>query len=183
MRALTLVGNAHKLAGYYPQAHTAYTTARDRYAQSLRIKRELGDETGAAVTLISLADLDLAGDRLPEAREAGEQAAAIFRAHGERRSLAHSLAVLAGVAIAAHRPDDAAALAGEALEIARAMEYPPGDRAGPRPARQPVRGGRAGAARRYRDALGHLYDAEVTAAVLHALSALETADHAGPAGD
>ena len=27
------------------------------------------------------------------------------------------------------------------------------------------------------------YDAEVTAAVLHALSALETADHAGPAGD
>jgi len=162
-----------------------HAVARDRYAASLRIKRELGDETGAAVTLISLADLDLAGGRLSEAREAGEQAAAIFRAHGERRSLAHSLAVLAGVAIAQHRPDDAAALAGEALEIARAVEYRPaiglalarlGDMAA-------AVGDRAGAARRYRDALDHLYDAEVTAGVLHALSALETADQAGPAGD
>jgi len=216
--ALTLVGNAHKLAGHYPQARTAYTTAldlaevagdrarvavvlnnlgilghevgehavaRDRYAESLRIKQEFGDETGAAVTLISLADLDLAGGRLPEAREAGEEAAAIFRAHGERRSLAHSLAVLAGVAVAQHRPDDAAALAGEALEIARAVEYRPAiglalARLGDLSA---AAGDRAGAARRYSDALDHLYDAEVTAAVLHALSALETANHAGPAGD
>ena len=208
--ALTLVGNAHKLAGHYPQARTAYTAAldlaeaagdrarvavvlnnlgilghevgehavaRDRYAESLRIKQEFGDETGAAVTLISLADLDLAGGRLPEAREAGEQAAATFRAHGERRSLAHSLAVLAGVAIAQHRPDDAAALAGEALEIARAVEYRPAiglalARLGDLSA---AAGDRPGAARRYSDALDHLYDAEVTAAVLQALSAIETA--------
>jgi predicted ATPase/transcriptional regulator with XRE-family HTH domain len=162
-----------------------HPVARDRYAESLRIKRELGDETGAAVTLISLADLDLADSRLPAAREFGEQAAAIFRAHGERRNLAHSLAVLAGIAVTQHRPDDAAALAGEALEIARAVEYRPaiglalarlGDLAA-------AAGDRADAAHRYRDALDHLYDAEVTAAVLHALSALETADHTGPTGD
>ncbi len=162
-----------------------HPVARDRYAASLRIKRELGDDTGAAVTLISLADLDLADGRLPTAREAGEQAAAIFRAHGERRSLAHSLAVLAGIAIAQHRHDDAVALAGEALDIARAVEYRPaiglalarlGDLAA-------AAGDRADAARRYRDALDHLYDAEATAAVVHALSALETVDHAGPASD
>jgi predicted ATPase/DNA-binding XRE family transcriptional regulator len=213
--ALTLVGNAHKLAGQYPPARTAYTTAltlaeaagdrarvavvlnnlgilahelgeyplaRGRYTESLRIKRELGDEPGAAVTLISLTDLDRVDGRLAAAREAGEQAASIFRAHGERRSLAHSLAVLAGVAIAQHRPDDAAALAGEALEIARTVEYRPaiglalarlGDLAA-------AAGDRARAVQRYRDALDHLYDAEVTTGVLHALAALETAE---PAGD
>jgi predicted ATPase/transcriptional regulator with XRE-family HTH domain len=154
-----------------------HPVARDRYAESLRIKRELGDETGAAITLISLADLDLADGRLPEAREAGEQAVAIFRAHGERRNLAHSLAVLAGIANAQHRPEDATALAGEALEIARAVEYRPAiglalTRLGDLSA---AAGDRPGAVRRYRDALDHLYDAEVTTAVLHALSTLEAA--------
>lgn len=75
-------------------------------------------------------------------------------------------------------------LAGEALEIARAVEYRPAiglalARLGDLSA---AAGDRAGAARRYRDALDHLYDAEVIAAVLHALAAIETADHAEPAG-
>jgi predicted ATPase/class 3 adenylate cyclase len=118
-RALHGVGTMHaELSAYEP--------ARRRLEEALGLWRTLGDEAGRAVTLNSLAWMEMIGGRVPLAEALATEAMVLTRALGSRRGEAVALHNLAWIALHGGRLDEARTR----TEAARALRREAGDRRG-----------------------------------------------------
>ncbi|MBM2616708.1 tetratricopeptide repeat protein [Actinoplanes sp. LDG1-06] len=103
----------------------AYDTARAHYRDSLAIKDELGDRRGAAVTRMNLAGVENDLGAYESARAHLVTAVAAFRELSDTSPTAYALGMLAESLLGLGR-EEAEAIAGEALAMAREAEYRPG---------------------------------------------------------
>ena len=113
-RARALASGAHlsALAG-------DVAVAEQRYAESVRILRELGDEAGLAEALRGLAELAAEQGRSDEARAAAEEALELFTGLNDRGAMAGRLRFLGEVALERGALSPARDLLGRAMAVAR----------------------------------------------------------------
>jgi len=98
-----------------------YARATALYAESLALRRELGDARGAAVALHNLANVAADQGETRRAAELSEESLAVFRQVGDARMIAITLANLGDLARHAGDVERAVALATEALDLSRQL--------------------------------------------------------------
>jgi predicted ATPase/class 3 adenylate cyclase len=114
IRARGLAAGAHlaALAGNV-------VVAEQRYEESIRILRELGDEAGLAEALRGFAELTAERGQSGQAREAAEESLELFTALNDRGAMAGRLRFLGELALEQGAVREARDLLGRALAVAR----------------------------------------------------------------
>jgi predicted ATPase/DNA-binding SARP family transcriptional activator len=108
-------------AGVLADDQSDFAAARALFQESLELYRQLGDERGAAMTLINLGGQALQARDFPSARALYEESLAIWREVGDPWWTASALSGLGRVALHARDFATARALVGSALELQRQL--------------------------------------------------------------
>lgn len=117
-----LRAKAYNGAGCLAQVLGEYPRATSLLEQSLRLRQELGDSSGAATVLNNLALVAVAESDRPRGRALHEESLAILRSLGDKRRIGQSLNNLALVLHQQGDDSQAAALLEESLALARELD-------------------------------------------------------------